>query len=178
MFLTSDSLLGFQPRCPHTPFPTCRAPNSIISSSVQSISSSRMAQRACSYSCVRRTASYYTNTETVNNTHTHCQRTPHTHTHTDLGVYFIEGKVFKAKANFVIFLNSLLQETTGWVQPPEEMETNIFSSNKHFKRFWFRRMWPTPLLEAQQIMFSKVLENIPAVDMSLVYHAGWAVKFG
>ncbi len=40
---------------------TCRAPNSIISSSVQSMSSKRIAQRACSYNCVKRTVSYYNN---------------------------------------------------------------------------------------------------------------------
>lgn len=58
-----NSLLLFQP-CGYTYFSvtslfTCRAPKSIISSSVQSMSSSRMAQRACSYSWVRRTASYW-----------------------------------------------------------------------------------------------------------------------
>lgn len=52
--------------------------------------------------------------QTVNSIHTlsvkHHTHTPHTHT--DLGVYIVEGKVFKTKPDFVIFLNSLLQETS------------------------------------------------------------------
>ena len=67
-------------------FATCRAPNSIISSSVQSMSSSRMAQRACSYSWVRRTTSYCTDRERVKskgectNAHTYhiCKHNTHT----------------------------------------------------------------------------------------------------
>ena len=105
-------------------FSTCRAPNNIISSSVQSMSSSRMAQRACSYSWFRRTTSYYTARENRSQIKSgmewHIQtvsiKTIFTHKH--LRIYIIEGKVFEAKPDSVIFLDALLHETTGWVQPP------------------------------------------------------------
>ena len=86
-------------------------------------------------------------------------------THTDLGFYFIEGKIFKTKPNFVIFLNSLLQETSGWVQPPKRIKAlkkNVFSWNGplRFKKCSFQRLWPTSLLEAHKYSFLKGLSHL------------------
>lgn len=105
---------------------TCRAPNSIISSSVQSISSNKIAHRACSYNCVKRTASYY------NKDRNDCLETisdvlwMSTHIFAPyLGIHIMESVVFKTKPKFVIFFNSLLHQWARWIQPPRGNKKSI-----------------------------------------------------
>lgn len=94
---------------------TCREANISISSSVQSISSSRMAQRACSYSWVILTASYW-NTNTFQLQSADSEYSDGRRHY--FGVQIEEDVVLKAQQQPVAALNVLLHEGTRRVQPP------------------------------------------------------------